>query len=99
MPMSFYDTTPKGRLLNRFTKDVDSLDDELRQNLLFFLFTLGAVISTILAIMYSTPIFTVVALALGAFFVYLQVGSLVGERVSNRCILNKIIHDKTTLAS
>ena len=74
VPLSFFDTTPKGRILNRFTKDVDALDDQLRLYMLLFLFQMSSIISTITAIIYSTPIFAVVALGFAGLFSCLQVG-------------------------
>ena len=74
VPLSFFDTTPKGRILNRFTKDIDSLDDQLRLYLLLFLLQMSSILSTITAIIYSTPIFAVVALGLAGLFSCLQVG-------------------------
>lgn len=33
LPMSFYDTNPKGRLLSRFSKDIDTIDGQLPRQL------------------------------------------------------------------
>lgn len=43
-PMSFFDTTPIGRIVNRFAKDVDTLDNILSMTIRTFLTCLLSVI-------------------------------------------------------
>ena len=56
-PMSFFDTTPQGRIINRFSKDVDVLDSAMPMILRGWITCLLAVISTFVVITYTTPVF------------------------------------------
>jgi ATP-binding cassette subfamily C (CFTR/MRP) protein 1 len=49
-PMSFFDTTPTGRILNRFSKDVYTLDGQLVATMRSYLATLASVIGTIIVV-------------------------------------------------
>ncbi|KAK7134168.1 hypothetical protein R3I93_017543 [Phoxinus phoxinus] len=70
-PQSFFDTTPIGRIINRFSKDIYVIDEVLPSTVLMFLGTFFASVSTMIVIICSTPIFALVIgpLALIYFFV------------------------------
>ena len=42
--MSFFDTNPTGRIMNRFTEDIDTIDNEIPHSLLGFLWNVMSII-------------------------------------------------------
>lgn len=72
-PTSFFDTTPLGRIINRFSRDIYVIDEALPSTVLMFLGTLFASFSTIIVIISSTPIFAVVVVPLAFIYIFVQV--------------------------
>lgn len=71
-PMSFFETNPLGRILNRFSSDVYRVDEVLARtfNMLFVntarsAYTLGLVVA-------STPLFALLIVPIGAIYVWIQ---------------------------
>eukprot|EP00042_Codosiga_hollandica_P057927 m.865823 g.865823 ORF g.865823 m.865823 type:complete len:1554 (-) comp59720_c0_seq9:185-4846(-) len=54
-PMLFFDTTPLGRVINRFARDVSVIDDNIPYTTQSFLSTTMQVVSTIVSIAIATP--------------------------------------------
>ena len=67
-PMSFFDTTPTGRILSRFSKDMYTIDAELSNFIDFVLFMVLSVLVSVATIAFSTPLFLVALLPLGILY-------------------------------
>ena len=72
-PMSFFETTPLGRIVNRFSKDLYTIDDMVPQSMSMFLRTFLNVVSTLFAISFATPLFLTVIVPLGIVYIVFQV--------------------------
>ena len=73
LPMSFFDTTPSGQILNRFSKDINTIDETIPRSIRTFIFTFFMVLSTIIVISYATPLFMVIILPLTILYILIQV--------------------------
>ncbi|XP_004749563.1 ATP-binding cassette sub-family C member 2 isoform X1 [Mustela putorius furo] len=72
-PMSFFDTTPTGRIVNRFAGDISTVDDTLPLSLRSWILCFLGIISTLVMICTATPIFVVVIIPLGIIYVSVQI--------------------------
>nr|XP_029719887.1 multidrug resistance-associated protein 1-like [Aedes albopictus] len=72
MPMSFFDTTPLGRIINRFSKDVDVMDNVLPATIRAWLYFLFSVVGVFVVIGISTPIFLAVVPPLMVIYYFVQ---------------------------
>lgn len=67
-PMSFFDTTPVGRLVNRFSKDIYTIDEELVQTGGQYLSTLFNIVATVAVIAGVTPAFILFLIPMVLFY-------------------------------
>ena len=84
-PMNFFDVTPLGRILNRFSKDVDAIDMIVPMNAHMFLMCFLHVLGTIVVISMGTPLFLSIILPLMVLYYLVQVQHLLSFSFSEYC--------------
>uniref|UniRef100_A0A8C0VFR0 Multidrug resistance-associated protein 1 n=1 Tax=Cyanistes caeruleus TaxID=156563 RepID=A0A8C0VFR0_CYACU len=71
-PMSFFDRTPSGNLVNRFSKEIDTIDSAIPPIIKMFMGSTFNVIGACIIILLTTPIAAVIIPPLGLFYFFVQ---------------------------
>uniref|UniRef100_A0A1Q3FS39 ABC-type glutathione-S-conjugate transporter n=2 Tax=Culex tarsalis TaxID=7177 RepID=A0A1Q3FS39_CULTA len=72
LPLSFFDTTPTGRILSRFSKDIDVLDNTLPQTVSALFYYGFELMTTLAVIIFATPIFAAAIVPIGILYYLVQ---------------------------
>jgi len=79
--MSFFDTTPAGRILNYFSTDLDTADGALPLDVQLWLISMTSLLSTIITIWFAKPEFLAIILPILAVNAIVQVISSDSSRI------------------
>ena len=71
-PMQFFDTNPLGRIINRFSSDIDLMDMQIPFQISDFIWCSMEVIATLIVISTATPIFLTAVVPIILVFLIIQ---------------------------
>ncbi|XP_025100028.1 multidrug resistance-associated protein 1-like [Pomacea canaliculata] len=71
-PMVFFDTTPVGRIINRFSRDIEAIDNIIPKNIHEFLSIGTMILVTIIVISISTPLFIILVIPVLILYYVIQ---------------------------
>uniref|UniRef100_A0A3B3Q9H2 Multidrug resistance-associated protein 1 n=1 Tax=Paramormyrops kingsleyae TaxID=1676925 RepID=A0A3B3Q9H2_9TELE len=71
-PMSFFERTPSGNLVNRFSKETDTIDSVIPNIIKMFLGSMFNVLSSCAMILMATPLVAVIIPPLGLLYFFVQ---------------------------
>ncbi|KAI9282335.1 P-loop containing nucleoside triphosphate hydrolase protein [Sporodiniella umbellata] len=72
-PLRFFDTTPVGRILNRFSKDFETIDSSIPSHMLEFIIQWVVIVTSIFTVSTVLPIFLVPMLLVAIVNIYMGV--------------------------
>lgn len=72
-PMSFFEVTPSGNLLNRFSKEIDAIDCMIPDGLKMMLGYLFKLLEVCIILLLASPFTGLVLLPLGFVYIFIQV--------------------------
>jgi ABC-type multidrug transport system fused ATPase/permease subunit len=73
LPKSFFDTNPAGRVLNRFSKDVETMDSVLNQSISQLCNCFATYFATLIVISIATKWFGLAVIPITVVYIILQV--------------------------
>ncbi|KAI9348731.1 P-loop containing nucleoside triphosphate hydrolase protein [Zopfochytrium polystomum] len=83
-PMAWFDVTPTGRITNRFTQDIRTVDETLISSFTMFFTNLSNTLAIVAIISAATPLFLILVLPVGVAFYFLQAYYLKSSREIKR---------------